>query len=113
MFFPATTIEWNNLDQELRSCKSFSLFYCYILKLLDHLQIAFSIIKNQRYKICYQATPRSSHLWEHKLKPIDPQIPKLTFRNLTNTLLSGNLSFSNKINTTILDATVKYILSTI
>ena len=43
---------------------------------------------------------------------IDPQIPKLTLPNLTNTLLLGNSTFIDKINTLILDGSNEYILST-
>ena len=44
------------------------------------------------------------------LNKIDPQLPKLVLPNLPNTLLFGNLSFSDKINALVLDATIKYIL---
>ena len=46
------------------------------------------------------------------LNKIDPQVSKLTLSNLTNTLLFVKLSFSDKINALILDATTEYTRST-
>ena len=43
---------------------------------------------------------------------IDPQLSKLSLPNLTNTLLFGNLSFTDKTSTLILDATTKRTPST-
>ena len=31
-FLQSTTLEWNNLDQEIRNCENYSLFHCNILK---------------------------------------------------------------------------------
>ena len=45
------------------------------------------------------------------LNKIGSQIFNLSLHNLANTLLFGNPSFSDKINTLILDATIKCILS--
>ena len=41
----------------------------------------------------------------------DSQLSKLTLPNLTNTLLFGNPSFGDKINTLILDTRIKLMLS--
>ena len=30
--FPSITVEWNNLDQDLRNCESYTLFHSSILK---------------------------------------------------------------------------------
>ena len=45
------------------------------------------------------------------LNEIDPQVSKLSLPNLTNTLLFGNPSFNDTINTLILGATTEYISS--
>ena len=46
------------------------------------------------------------------LNKIDPQVSKLTLSNLINKLLFVKLSFSDKINALILDATAEYMRST-
>ena len=46
------------------------------------------------------------------LNKIDPRIFKFTLPYLKNTLLFGNPTFNETINTLILDATIEYILST-
>ena len=43
------------------------------------------------------------------LNRISPQIPQTSLQLLTNTLLFGNSSYSDKTNTHILNATVDYI----
>ena len=45
----------------------------------------------------------------NNLNKIDPQISKLSLPNLTNTFLFTNPSFSDKVNTFILDPTIEYI----
>ena len=52
-FFPPTKIEWNNLNQELRSCETYSLFVNSTLgfmNLLGHPRIAFTIVKYHTFK---------------------------------------------------------------
>ena len=44
-FFASTTIEWNNLDQDIRNSESYILFRPSILKFLGHLQIVFTALR--------------------------------------------------------------------
>ena len=153
-FFPSTTIEQNNLNQELAHCETYSLFRCNILELIRPSLNSFSKCQNIIdikfvTRLCLGLTPfpelKFKHSFQDILNPIysydtdvksythfllqcpfflnksnlskmsnlnkiDPQLPKLVLPNLPNTLLFGNLSFSDKINALVLDATIKYIL---
>ena len=44
-FFLCTTIEWNNLNQDLRNSESYTLFRSSILNLSGHLQIVFTTVR--------------------------------------------------------------------
>ena len=146
-FSPSTTIEWNNLDQDLRSSESYSLFRSSILKfirpspnsfygcqnimgikLVTRLRLGLSHLREHKFKHSFQDTlnPLCSCGMESNPPPskderctlmsnlnnINPQISQTSLQLLTNTLLFGNSSYSDKTNTHILNATIDYILLT-
>ena len=75
----------NNCDMDVKSC-------------ICHLRCHFFL--NERCTL------------RNKFNKTDSQLSKWTLPSLTNTLLFGNLSFGDKINTLILDTRIKLMLST-
>ena len=150
--FSSTTIEWNNLDQDLRNSESYTWFRSGILKfirpspnsfydcrnimgtkLVTRLLLDLSHVREHKFKHSFQDTlnplcncrtdvespthfllhcrsyTNESHTLMSNLNRINSQISQLFLQLLTNTLLFGNLLFSDKTNTHILDATIDYI----
>ena len=151
-FFPSTTIEWNNLDHDLRNTESYTLFRSSILKfirpspnsfygcqnimgikLITRLRLGLSHLREHKFKHSFQDTlnplcncgmdvESSTHFLLQcpsyinerctlmsNLNRINPQISQTSLQLLTNTLLFGNSSYSDKTNTHILNATIDYI----
>ena len=71
-FFPSTTIERNNLDQELRNSKTYSLFInlkLILLNLLGYPRTTFIVVKHHRYKKFVTGLRLGpNHLREHIFK---------------------------------------------
>ena len=127
-------MEWNNLDQAFRCYEAFSLLRCSILKFIrpplngflncqnistrfvtrlclvilamfcncaidiesfTHFLLQYPIFLNERCTLI------------SKFDKNDPQVSKLTLTDLTNTLLVGNPSFTDKIYILFLDATIE------
>ena len=150
--FPSTTIEWNNLDHDLRNTESYTLFRSSILKfirpspnsfygcqnimgikLITRLRLGLSHLREHKFKHSFQDTlnplcncgmdvESSTHFLLQcpsyinerctlmsNLNRINPQISQTSLQLLTNTLLFGNSSYSDKTNTHILNATIDYI----
>ena len=150
--FSRTTIEWNNLDHDLRNTESYTLFCSSILKFIRPSPNSFHVYQNiMGIKLITRLCLGLSHLREHKFKHsfqdtlnplcncgmdvessthfllqcpsiltkdapswatlnrINPQISQTSLQLLTNTLLFGNSSYSDKTNTHILNATIDYI----
>ena len=154
-FFPSTTIDWNNLDQDLRNSESYTLFRSSILKfirpsphsfydcqnimgieLVTRLYLGLSHLREHKFKHSFQDTlnllcscgmdvESSTHFLLQcpsyinerctlmsNLNRINPQISQTSLQFLTNTLLFRNSSYSDKMNTHILNTTIDYILLT-
>ena len=68
-FFPSTTIEWNNLDQDLRNSESYTLFCSSILKFIRPPPNTFYDCQNiMGIKLVTRLRLGLSHLREHKFK---------------------------------------------
>ena len=68
-FFPSTTIEWNNLDHDLRNTESYTLFRSSILKFIRPSPNSFYGCQNiMGIKLVTRLRPVLSHLREHKFK---------------------------------------------
>ena len=151
-FFLSTTIEWNNLDQDLRNSESYTLFHSSILKfirpppnsfygcqnimgikLVTRLHLGLSNLQEHKFKHSFQDTlnrlcncgmdieSSTYFLFQcplyinerctlvSNLNRICAQISQLSLQLLKNTLPFGNLAYSDKTNTHILNATIDYI----
>ena len=150
-FFPSATIEWNNLDHDLRNTERYTLLRSSILKfirpspnnfygcqnimgikLVTRL-LCLSHFREQKFKHSFQDklnplcncgmdVESSTHFllqcpsYINKrctlmsiLNRINSQIFQTSLKLLTNTLLFGNSSYSDKTSTHILNATIDYI----
>ena len=68
-FFPSTTIEWNNLDQDLRNSESYTLLRSSILKFIRPSPNSFYGCQNiMGIKLVTRLRLGLSHLREHKFK---------------------------------------------
>ena len=68
-FFPSTTIEWNNLDHDLRNTESYTLFRSSILKFIRSSPKSFYGCQNiMGIKLITRLCLGLSHLREHKSK---------------------------------------------
>ena len=68
-FFPSTTIEWNNLDHDLRNTESYTLFRSSIRKFIRPSQNSFYGRQNiMGIKLVTRLQLGLSHLREHKFK---------------------------------------------
>ena len=103
------------------------------IKLVTRLRLGLSHLREHKLKHCFQDTlnslyncgmdvESSSHFllqcpsyinerctFMSNLNRINPQISQTSLQLLTNTLLFGNSSYSDKTNTHILNATIDYI----
>ena len=69
LFFPSTTIEWNNLDQDLRISESYTLFCSSILKFSRPSPNSFYGCQNiMGIKLVTRLSLGLNHLREHKFK---------------------------------------------
>ena len=59
LFYPSTTVEWNNLDQAFRCYETFSLFRYYILKFVRSLPNSFRKCENINTRFVERLCPRA------------------------------------------------------
>ena len=69
LFFPSTTIECNNLSQDLRNSESYTLFLSNLVKFIRQSPNSFNDCQNiMGIKLVTRLRVGLSHLWEHKFK---------------------------------------------
>ena len=151
-FLPSTTIEWSNLDSNIRNSESLAIFnvilafirpaanstfHCHSpdsLKLITRLRLGLSHLRFHKFKHNFQDTLnlifscgtvettihyllRCPNFSNERLTPftklqsIDENILSEDDSNISKVLLFGEDSFNDIKNTSVLTASIEYILS--